>query len=71
MVSLKRKTVHFSRSFYKLSDSWHIPTPIREDFFVLDAVKHNEMRVFPKNKIYEIIKLNEVVYGNRALTKMS
>ena len=35
------------------------------DFFVLDAVKHNEMWVFPKDKIYEIIKLNEVVYGNR------
>jgi len=35
------------------------------DFFVLDAVKHDEMWVFPKDKIYELIKLNETVYGNK------
>jgi hypothetical protein len=35
------------------------------DFFVLDAVKHDEMWVFPKEKIFELIKLNEHRYGSR------
>ena len=35
------------------------------DFFVLDAVKHDEMWVFPKEKIFELIKLNQHKYGSR------
>ena len=35
------------------------------DFFVLDAVKHDEMWVLPKEKIFELIKLNEHRYGRR------
>jgi hypothetical protein len=35
------------------------------DFFVLDAVKHDEMWVLPKEKIFELIKLNEQRYGSR------
>ena len=35
------------------------------DFFVLDAVKHDEMWVLPKEKIFELIKLNEHRYGSR------
>jgi hypothetical protein len=35
------------------------------DFFVLDAVKHDEMWVLPKEKVFELIKLNEHKYGSR------
>lgn len=35
------------------------------DFFVLDAVKHNEMWVLPKEIIFELIKLNGQRYGSR------
>jgi hypothetical protein len=35
------------------------------DFFILDAVKHDEMWVLPKEKIFELIKLNEHRYGSR------
>jgi hypothetical protein len=35
------------------------------DFFVLDAVKHDEMWVLPKEKIFELIKLNEHRYSSR------
>jgi hypothetical protein len=35
------------------------------DFFVLYAVKHDEMWVLPKEKVFELIKLNENRYGNR------
>ena len=35
------------------------------DFFVLDAVKHDEMWVLPKEEIFELIKLNEHRYGSR------
>ncbi|MGD2186487.1 MAG: hypothetical protein PVI71_10185 [Desulfobacterales bacterium] len=35
------------------------------DFFVLDAVRHDEMWVLPKEKIFELIKLNEHRYGSR------
>ena len=35
------------------------------DFFVLDAVKHDEMWVLPKEKIFELIKLNERRYSSR------
>jgi len=37
----------------------------RVDFFVLDAVKHDEMWVLPKEKIFELIKLNEHRYSSR------
>jgi len=35
------------------------------DFFVLDAVKHDEMWVLPAEKIFELIKLNEQRYSSR------
>jgi hypothetical protein len=35
------------------------------DFFILDAVKHNEMWVLPRQKVFELIKLNEHKYGSR------
>ena len=35
------------------------------DFIVLDAVKHDEMWVLPKEKIFELIKLNEHRYSSR------
>jgi hypothetical protein len=35
------------------------------DFFILDAVRHDEMWVLPKEKIFELIKLNEHRYGSR------
>jgi hypothetical protein len=35
------------------------------DFFVLDAVKHDEMWVLPTEKIFELIKLNEQRYSSR------
>ena len=35
------------------------------DFFVLDAVKHDEMWVLPKEKIFELINLNAQKYGGR------
>jgi hypothetical protein len=35
------------------------------DFFILDAVRHDEMWVLPKKKIFELIKLNEHRYGRR------
>ena len=31
----------------------------------MDAVKHDEMWVLPKEKIFELVKLNEHRYGNR------
>jgi hypothetical protein len=34
-------------------------------FFILDAVKYDEMWVLPKEKIFELIKLNEHRYGSR------
>jgi hypothetical protein len=37
----------------------------KADFFVLDAVKHDEMWVLPKEKIFELIKLNGHRYGSR------
>jgi hypothetical protein len=37
----------------------------KADFFVLDAVKHDEMWVFPREKVLEAIKLNEHKYGSR------
>ena len=35
------------------------------DFFILDTVKHDEMWVLPKEKIFELNKLNEHRYGSR------
>jgi hypothetical protein len=35
------------------------------DFFVLDAVRHDEMWVLPREKIFELIKLNEKKYSTR------
>ena len=35
------------------------------DFFVLDAVRHDEMWVLPREKTFELIKLNAQKYGNR------
>jgi len=35
------------------------------DFFVLDAVKHDEMWVLPRDNVFELIKLNEHKYGSR------
>ena len=35
------------------------------DFFVLDAVKHDEMWVLPREKVFELILLNEHKYGSR------
>ena len=35
------------------------------DFFILDAVRHDEMWVLPKEKIFELIKLNEHKYSSR------
>ena len=35
------------------------------EFFILDAVRHDEMWVLPKEKIFELIKLNEHRYGSR------
>ena len=35
------------------------------DFFVLDAVKHDEMWVLPREKIFELIELNHQKYGSR------
>jgi hypothetical protein len=35
------------------------------EFFILDAVKHDEMWVLPREKIFELIKLNEHRYGSR------
>jgi len=35
------------------------------DFFILYAVKHDEMWVLPKEKVFELIKLNNTRYGNR------
>lgn len=35
------------------------------DFFILDVVKHDEMWVLPKNLVFELIRLNETVYGER------
>ena len=37
------------------------------DFFVLDAVKHDEMWVLPKEKIFELINLNAQKYGGRRI----
>jgi hypothetical protein len=37
----------------------------KADFFVLDAVKHDEMWVLPTEKIFELIKLNGQRYGSR------
>jgi hypothetical protein len=37
----------------------------KADFFVLDAVKHDEMWVLPKEKIFELIELNQHKYGSR------
>ncbi len=37
----------------------------KADFFVLDAVKHDEMWVLPREEIFELIKLNAQKYGNR------
>jgi hypothetical protein len=35
------------------------------DFFILDAVRHDEMWVLPSEKVFELIKLNEQKYGTR------
>lgn len=35
------------------------------DFFVLDAVKHDEMWVLPRDNVFELIKLNDHKYGSR------
>jgi hypothetical protein len=35
------------------------------DFFILDAVRHDEMWVLPSEKVFELIKLNEHKYGTR------
>jgi hypothetical protein len=37
----------------------------KADFFVLDAVRHDEMWVLPKKKVFELIKLNAHKYRNR------
>jgi hypothetical protein len=37
----------------------------KADFFVLDAVKHDEMWVLPTEKVFELIKLNEHKYSSR------
>jgi hypothetical protein len=37
----------------------------KADFFILDAVRHDEMWVLPKEKIFELIKLNEHKYSSR------
>jgi len=37
----------------------------RADFFVLDAVKHDEMWVLPTEKVFDLIKLNKHKYGSR------
>lgn len=35
------------------------------DFFVLDAIRVNEMWVLPTDKVFELIKLNESKYHSR------
>ncbi len=37
----------------------------KADFFVLDAVRHDEMWVLPKEKVFELIKLNAHKYRSR------
>ena len=37
----------------------------KADFFVLDAVRHDEMWLFPKEKIFELIQLNAHRYSTR------
>ena len=37
----------------------------KADFFVLDAVKHDEMWVLPRERIFELIKFNQHKYGSR------
>jgi hypothetical protein len=37
----------------------------KADFFVLDAVRHDEMWVLPREKVFELIKLNEHKYSSR------
>jgi hypothetical protein len=35
------------------------------DFFVLDAIRHDEMWVLPRERVFDLISLNEDRYGNR------
>ena len=35
------------------------------DFFILDAVRHDEMWVLPREKVFELIKSNEHKYSTR------
>jgi hypothetical protein len=46
------------------SQSW-MEKVNKVDFFILDAVKADEMWVIKRNQIYELIKLNECNYASR------
>jgi hypothetical protein len=46
------------------SQTW-IEKVRKADFFILDAVRHDEMWVFPREKIFELIKLNARKYSSR------
>jgi len=37
----------------------------KADFFILDAVHLNEMWIFPKSKVFELIRMNGQQYGRR------
>jgi hypothetical protein len=37
----------------------------KADFFILDAVRHDEMWVLPREEVFELIKLNEHKYSSR------
>lgn len=46
-----------------LEDAWR-PKVDKCDFFILVSLKHNEMWVFHKDEVVELIEMNKTRYGN-------
>jgi hypothetical protein len=64
-IRVQRKELLEAKENGKEADQTWIDKVNRVDFFILDAVKHDEMWVFPRENVFELIKFNEHKYGSR------
>ena len=64
-ISVQPKELSEAKKRGLEADQTWIDKVNKADYFVLDAVKHDEMWVLPRERIFELIKFNQHKYGSR------
>ena len=64
-ISVQPKELSEAKKKGLEADQTWIDKVNKADYFVLDAVKHDEMWVLPRERIFELIKFNQHKYGSR------